>query len=211
MDTEQTKVFVVDDDPSVQKGLERLLRSVGLKVEAFSTAQDFLLNAAHQGPCCLILDIRMPGLSGLELQQKLNDKGLVMPIIFITGHGNIPMSVKAIKAGAVDFLEKPFDEQTLLDAVHKAIEKHKIETQKQSEVQEIRKRVETLTPREREVFSLVVTGMLNKQIAYELKAAEKTIKVHRARVMQKMQAQSLADLVRQAEAIGLPIQQSHPY
>jgi FixJ family two-component response regulator len=207
----EPKVFVVDDDASVQKSLERLLRSVGLQVEVFSTAQDFLLNAAHEGPCCLVLDVRMPGLSGLELQEKMVSKGIMMPIIFITGHGNIPMSVKAIKAGAVDFLEKPFDEQVLLDAVHKAIENHKVELRERAERLEIQKRVDLLTPREREVFSLVVTGMLNKQIAYELKTTEKTIKVHRARVMQKMQAQSLAELILQAEKIGIPIQKPHSY
>jgi FixJ family two-component response regulator len=210
MKKEQAKVFVVDDDASIRKSLERLFRSVGLDVEVFSTGQDFLLNVLHEGPSCLILDVRMPGISGLELQEKLLTRELPMPIIFITGHGNIPMSVRAIKAGAVDFLEKPFDEQVLLDAVHKALAEHKKQILEQLEIREIRRRIDLLTPREHEVFSLVITGMLNKQIAYELKASEKTIKVHRGRVMQKMQAQSLADLIYLAEKAGIT-PQANPY
>lgn len=210
MKQEQAKVFVVDDDPSIRKSLERLFRSVGLDVEVFATGQDFLMNALNEGPSCLILDVRMPGISGLELQEKLLTRELPMPIIFISGHGNIPMSVKAIKAGAIDFLEKPFDEQVLLDAVQKALEEHKGQIREQLEIREIRSRIDLLTPREREVFSLVITGMLNKQIAYELKTSEKTIKVHRARVMQKMQAQSLADLIYLAEKAGIT-PQANPY
>lgn len=206
MENKLPKVFVVDDDPSIRKGLERLLRSMGHDVEAFPTGQEFLARSLYDGPSCLILDVRMPGLSGLELQEKLLARETPMPIIFITGHGNIPMSVKALKAGAVDFLEKPFDEQVLLDAVNSALEKHKAQIRRQLEIREIQARIESLTPREREVLSLVVTGMLNKQIAFELKTSEKTIKVHRARVMEKMRAQSLADLIHQAKQVGLTIQ-----
>ncbi len=196
-------VFVIDDDESVRRSLERLIRSVGLKVETHGSADTFLMECRPQGPACLVLDVRMPGLSGLELQGKLREKGLLMPIIFITGHGTIPMSVSAMKAGAVDFLQKPFNDQDLLDTIHKAIDQDRKTIQKQLELSEIEKCVEALTPREKEVFALVVTGMLNKQIAGELGTSEKTIKVHRARVMQKMQADSLASLVRMADRVGI--------
>lgn len=192
-------VFIVDDDESVRKALSRLIKSVDLKVETFSSANDFLKRDPYDGPACLVLDIRMPGLSGLDLQAELAKSERTSSIVFITGHGNIPMSVQAIKAGAVDFLEKPFEEQALLDAVHLAIQKDRLVKEKLAELRKIQERVESLTPREREVFALVVTGMLNKQIAFEMGISEKTIKVHRARVMQKMQADSLADLVRMAE------------
>lgn len=192
-------VFIVDDDESVRKALSRLIKSVDLKVETFSSANDFLKRDPYDGPACLVLDIRMPGLSGLDLQAELAKSERTSSIVFITGHGNIPMSVQAIKAGAVDFLEKPFEEQALLDAVHLAIQKDRLVKEKLAELRKIQERVESLTPREREVFALVVTGMLNKQIAFEMGISEKTIKVHRARVMQKMQAESLADLVRMAE------------
>jgi FixJ family two-component response regulator len=172
---------------------------VGLKAETFSSAHEFLKHTPYDGPTCQVLDIRMPGLSGLDLQAELARAKRTLSIVFITGHGNIPMSVRAIKAGAVDFLEKPFEEQALIDAVQLAIQKDRLAKQKLVELREIQERVESLTPREREVFSLVVTGMLNKQIAFELGTSEKTIKVHRARVMQKMQAESLANLVRLAE------------
>jgi FixJ family two-component response regulator len=195
-------VFVVDDDPSVRSALKRLIKSVGLKVTTFTSAQEFLDHDHSDIPSCLVLDIRMPGLSGLELQDQMAAAGLNMPIIFITGHGNIPTSVRAMKAGAVDFLEKPFDDQALLDAIHQAIEKDKKAKREQTEIREIKQRVASLTTREYEVFSLVITGMLNKQIAFELGTSEKTIKVHRARVMQKMHAESLADLVRLAEKAG---------
>lgn len=192
-------VFIVDDDESVRKALSRLIKSVDLKVETFSSANDFLKRDPYDGPACLVLDIRMPGLSGLDLQAELAKSEHTSSIVFITGHGNIPMSVQAIKAGAVDFLEKPFEEQALLDAIHLAIQKDRLVKEKLAELRKIQERVESLTPREREVFALVVTGMLNKQIAFEMGISEKTIKVHRARVMQKMQADSLADLVRMAE------------
>lgn len=192
-------VFIVDDDESVRKALSRLIKSVDLKVETFSSANDFLKRDPYDGPACLVLDIRMPGLSGLDLQAELAKSERTSSIVFITGHGNIPMGVQAIKAGAVDFLEKPFEEQALLDAVHLAIQKDRLVKEKLAELRKIQERVESLTPREREVFALVVTGMLNKQIAFEMGISEKTIKVHRARVMQKMQADSLADLVRMAE------------
>jgi len=196
-------VFIVDDDDSVRKSLARLITSVGLKVEAFSSANAFLKRDAYDGPACLVLDIRMPGLSGLDLQTELAKAERSLSIVFITGHGNITMSVQAIKAGAVDFLEKPFEEQDLLDAVHLAIQKDRAAKQKLADLSKIQERVELLTPREREVFAFVVTGMLNKQIAFEMGISEKTIKVHRARVMQKMQAESLADLVRLAEKLGI--------
>jgi RNA polymerase sigma factor (sigma-70 family) len=196
-------VFIVDDDESVRKALARLITSVGLKVEAFSSAIEFLKRDHYDGPSCLVLDIRMPGLSGLDLQAELAKAQRTLSIVFITGHGNIPMSVQAIKAGAVDFLEKPFDEQALLDAVHLGIQKDRAAKENLAELKEIQECVESLTPREREVFALVVTGMLNKQIAFEMGISEKTIKVHRARVMQKMQAESLADLVRLAEKAGV--------
>lgn len=192
-------VFIVDDDESVRKALSRLIKSVDLKVETFSSANDFLKRDPYDGPACMVLDIRMPGLSGLDLQAELAKSERTSSIVFITGHGNIPMSVQAIKAGAVDFLEKPFEEQALLDAIHLAIQKDRLVKEKLAELRKIKERVESLTPREREVFALVVTGMLNKQIAFEMGISEKTIKVHRARVMQKMQADSLADLVRMAE------------
>jgi FixJ family two-component response regulator len=196
-------VFIVDDDDAVRKALARLITSVGLKVETFSSAIEFLKRDPYDGPSCLVLDIRMPGLSGLDLQAELAKAQRTLSIVFITGHGNIPMSVQAIKAGAVDFLEKPFEEQALLDAVNLAIQKDRLAKEKLAELREIQERVESLTPREREVFALVVTGMLNKQIAFEMGISEKTIKVHRARVMQKMLAESLADLVRLAEKVDV--------
>ncbi len=196
-------VFVVDDDSSVRSALKRLIKSVGHKVTTFSSAREFLDHDHPDAPSCLVLDIRMPGLSGLELQEQMAALGLNMPIIFITGHGNIPTSVRAMKAGAVDFLEKPFDDQALLDAIHHAIAKDTQAKREQTEIRDIKQRVTSLTPREYEVFSFVVTGMLNKQIAFDLGTSEKTIKVHRARVMQKMSAESLAALVRLAEKAGV--------
>ena len=197
-------VFVVDDDESVRTALKRLLKSAGHKVITFSCAEEFF-DHDHRFDVsgCLVLDIRMPGLSGLELQNQMAAAGINIPIIFITGHGNVPASVRAMKAGAVDFLEKPFDDLALLDAIHRAIAKDTRAKQAHAKKREINQRVISLTPREQEVFTLVVTGMLNKQIAFELGITESTIKVHRAQVMQKMSAESFADLVRLAEKAGV--------
>ena len=199
MTSTEATVFVVDDDPSVRKSLSRLIESVGLKVETFASAREYMQQDPYEGPSCLVLDIRMPEMSGLDLQEKLTPAGLNIPIIFITGHGNIPMSVKALKAGAMDFIEKPFDDQTLLDAINEAVERDRKSKLEQAAISEIQKRIDSLTPREHEVFALVVQGLLNKQIAFDLGTSEKTIKVHRRRVMEKLQAKSLADLVRMAE------------
>jgi FixJ family two-component response regulator len=200
---EKPVVYVVDDDPSLRKALERLLRSAGHDAKTFGSALEFLDFNHPDAPGCLILDIKMPKLSGLELQKRLAAKGISFPIVFITGHGTVPASVKAFKAGAMDFLQKPFKDQELLDAVSRGIEKHCRLRQEQNEMQGLRAKLETLTPREREVFTFVVSGMLNKQVAFELRTAEKTIKVHRARVMDKMDAQSFADLVRFAEKLEI--------
>src|SRR6266478_3860302 len=195
-------VFVVDDDPSVRRSTERLLRSAGLKVQTFSSAREFLAGHRPEGPACLVLDVRMPGLSGMELQRELAQSGTHIPIIFITGHGDIPMSVRAMKAGAVEFLTKPFRTRSLLEAVRAAIERDRSAHKARSEAGELRQRYEQLTPREREVMALVVAGQLNKQVAGELATTERTIKFHRAHIMQKMGADSLADLVRMAEKLG---------
>jgi FixJ family two-component response regulator len=195
-------VFIVDDDDSVRKALTRLIKSVDLTVETFASAHDFLKRKSHNGPACLLLDIRMPGLSGLDLQDELVAAGRTLPIIFISAHGTIPLTVRAMKAGAVDFIEKPFEDQTLLDAINQSLKKDWQAKLEQAEVGEIQRRVDSLTPREREVFALVVSGKLNKQIAFKLGTSERTIKAHRARVMKKMQASSLADLIRLAEKVG---------
>jgi len=200
---EKPVVYVVDDDPSLKKGLERLLRSAGHDARTFASAVEFLDFSHPDVPGCLILDIKMPGMSGLELQDRLAERGISFPIIFITGHGTVPSSVKAFKGGALDFLQKPFEEAELLDAVSRGIEKHCRLRQTQKEMKRLRAKLDTLSPREREVFGLVVSGMLNKQVAFDLGITEKTVKVHRARVMEKMGAQSLADLVRFAEKLGI--------
>ena len=197
-------VWVVDDDESVRKALSRLIQSVGLDVETFPSAQAFLARDLSERASCLVLDVRMPGLNGLDLLEELRQAGLDIPVIFITRHGDVPMSVRAMKAGAVDFLEKPFNDQQLLDAIHQAIASVEQVRRERVERAEVQRRLETLTPREGEVLALVVTGLLNKQIGAELGTSEKTIKVHRARVMEKMQADSLPDLVRIAQTVGIP-------
>jgi FixJ family two-component response regulator len=196
-------VFVVDDDPSVRKSLTRVIESAGYTVEAFASARDFLKAEPAPGPCCLVLDIRMPGITGLDLQRTLARAVHRIPIVFITGHGDVPMSVKAMKAGAIDFLTKPFAAKDLLDAIRRAVDKDTRALGEEARARSIDARVKTLSPRERQVFALVVTGMLNKQIAAQLGVVEKTVKVHRARVMHKMGAGSLAELVRLADDIGV--------
>jgi len=197
-------VCVVDDDENVRKALARLIRSAGMTARTFPTAEAFLAGNHVVPAFCLVLDVRLPGLNGLQLQEALNRRGYPLAIIFITGHGDVPTSVRAMKAGAVDFLQKPFTGHELLDAIRRAVGRTRDAVAKYAETAEIQRRYDTLTPREREVFSLVVTGLLNKQVAGELGAAEKTIKIHRGRVMAKMQAPSVADLVRMAELLGIP-------
>ena len=197
-------VYIVDDDPSVRRALARLVRSVGLQVETFPSAKAFLDHPAPDRPACLVLDIRLPGPSGLDLQSTLIQTRRDIPIIFITGHGDVPTSVRAMKGGAVDFLQKPFNDQDLLDCIHHAILMARQQRIERAERAELQSRFATLTPREREVLALVVTGILNKQIADRLGIAEKTTKVHRGRVMEKMQAQSVPDLVQMAEKLKQP-------
>jgi len=196
-------VFVVDDDASVRRSTERLVRSVGFDVQTFASAREFLDGARLERPGCLVLDVRMPGLSGLDLQRELAQRGVEIPIVFLTGHGNIPMTVAAMKAGAVEFLTKPVKPRDLLASISAAIEGARVSYRARRELGELRERYELLTPRERDVLPLVVSGLLNKQIAGELAASERTIKFHRAHLMSKMQARSLADLVRMAERLGI--------
>ena len=196
-------VFIIDDDASIRKSLSRLLRSAGHTTETFASAEEFLGREHFNGIGCLLLDVRMPGLSGMDLQEELGQADCSMPIIFITGHGNIPMGVQAMKRGAVDFLTKPFDDEELLQAVKKAIEKDREAKAERAEVQEALRRIEQLTPREYEIFRYVITGMLNKQIALKLGIAEKTVKVHRGRIVEKLRVDSVADLVRLAEKAGI--------
>jgi FixJ family two-component response regulator len=197
-------VFVVDDDAPMRASLQNLLRSVGLRVEAFASAQEFLRSTRPDVPSCLVLDVRLPGLSGLELQQRLAAGDMAMPIIFITGHGDIPMTVQAMKAGAVEFLSKPFRDQVLLDAIQQALARDRAAHEQRAQSEELRRRYRSLTPRERDVLALVVTGLLNKQIAGELGTSEASVKVHRQHVMAKMGAGSLAALVRMTDRLGIP-------
>jgi len=199
---QQPVVLVVDDDAGMREALSSLFRSVGLDVKTFASTPEFLQSKLPDGPTCLVLDVRLPGLSGLDLQRELTQAGIQLPIIFITGHGDIPMSVQAMKAGAVEFLTKPFRHQDLLDAIQQAIDRDRMARRKRAEMADLRRRLDSLTPRERQVMGLVVAGLLNKQIAAELGTSEITIKVHRGQVMRKMQARSLVALVRMADRLG---------
>ena len=204
MTPEQSTVLVVDDDMSVREALSDLFQSVGLMVEAYASAQEFLKNPPREGPCCLVLDVRLPGKSGLDFQHELNESDVRLPIIFLTGHGDIPMSVRAMKAGAVEFLTKPFREQDLLDAVQTALERDRLNREDGNLIALLRQRFSSLTPREQAILTLVVAGRRNKQIAFEIGTSEVTVKVHRTNLMRKMQASSLADLITMATKLGIP-------
>ena len=201
-------VFVVDDDAPMRESLKNLIRSVGLRVELFASAQEFLRSKRPDQPSCLVLDVRLPGLSGLDLQRRTGDAGIEIPIVFITGHGDIPMSVRAMKAGAVEFLTKPFRDQDLLDAIQQALERDGKARDQRAALEELRSRFVSLTSREREVMKRVVAGLLNKQIGAELGTSETTVKIHRHQVMEKMGAGSLPELVRMADRLGVVVPKS---
>jgi FixJ family two-component response regulator len=203
-------VFVVDDDPSVRRAIKRLLESVGLQAELFGSTQELLQAKRPDVPSCLVLDIRLPGKSGIDFQRELGEANIQIPIIFITAHGDIPMTVRAMKAGAVEFLTKPFRDQDLLDAVQLALERDRARRQREAEIATLRERFESLTPREREVLPLVISGLLNKQIAAEIGTSEATVKVHRSQLMRKMGAESVADLVRMGERLGISSRKPAP-
>jgi len=205
---ERSTVLVVDDDASVREALSDLFQSVGLRVEVFASTQEFLKNTRPEGPSCLVLDVRLPGKSGLDFQQELNAANINLPIVFLTGHGDIPMSVRAMKAGAVEFLTKPFREQDLLDAVQTALERDRLNREDEALMAMLRQRFASLTPREQAILTLVVAGRRNKQIAFEIGTSEVTVKVHRTNLMRKMQASSLADLIIMAGKLGIARQSS---
>jgi RNA polymerase sigma factor (sigma-70 family) len=208
MSEAEPTVFIVDDDAPLRESLRNLIRSVGLRVELFASAQEFLQSRQPDAPSCLVLDVRMPGLSGLDLQKQTSEAGLEIPIIFITGHGDVPMTVRAMKAGAVEFLTKPFRDQDLLDAIQQALERSRNAREQRAATKELRQRFASLTPREREVMERVVAGLLNKQIGAELGTSETTVKIHRHQVMEKMGAGSLPELVRMADRLGIVVRKS---